>query len=61
MSEGKDRLLAQMKEEDGAVYVLISGFPVIIPAVQRISPELSVCGEAIRRAAGYCKRHIVSV
>ncbi len=26
MSEGKDRLLAQMKEEDGAVYVLISGF-----------------------------------
>lgn len=26
MSEGKDRLLAQMKEEDGAVYVLISGY-----------------------------------
>ncbi len=26
MSEGKDRLLAQMKEEDGAVFVLISGF-----------------------------------
>ena len=26
MSEGKDRLLAQMKDAEGAVYVLISGF-----------------------------------
>ena len=26
MSEGKDRLLLQMKEAEGAVYVLISGF-----------------------------------
>ena len=27
MSEGKDRLLAQMKDAEGAVYALIPGYP----------------------------------
>ena len=32
----------------------ISSRFLIIPPVQRVAPQLSVCGEAIRRTSGYC-------
>ena len=40
---------------------LISGISVIIPAVQRISPELSGCGKSIWRASGYRCRYILLI
>ena len=35
--------------------------PVVIPAVERISPELTCSGEAIRRAACYSKGYILLI
>ena len=40
---------------------LISCISVIIPAVQRISPELSCCGKSIWRASGYSCWHILLI
>ena len=40
---------------------LISCISVVIPAVQRISPELSCCGKSVRRASGYSHRHILLI
>ena len=40
---------------------LVSGLPVIAPAVQRIAPELARGGEAVRRTAGNSSGDIVPV
>ena len=39
----------------------IPGFLMILPVIERISPKLSVCRKAVRRAACHCNRQIVLI
>ena len=40
---------------------LISCVSVIIPAIQRISPQLSCCRKSVWRTTGYCNRHVLFI